>query len=175
MEEVFETYLTFTLGKENFALNVGHVEKILEYQPVTEVPKAPEFMLGVFNLRGEVIPLVDTRVKFGMSKTEINTSTCVLVMNITVDGELVKLGALVDSVKEVVKYRNSDVLQIPSVGKQTKTEFLDGVLKLNDTFVLLLNADKIFSVDDIVELKVEDLDLDESTVEVEEKVEEKLD
>lgn len=159
MEQVFETYLTFTLGKEHFALNVEHVEKILEYQPVTEVPKAPEFMLGVFNLRGEVIPLVDTRVKFGMSKTEINTSTCVLVLNVSIDGESVKLGALVDSVREVVKYSKAEVLPIPSVGKQTKSEFLDGVLKLNETFVLLLNADKIFSVDDILELKVDDLDL----------------
>jgi len=161
MEEVFETYLTFTLGKESFALNVDHVEKILEHQSVTEVPKAPEFMLGVFNLRGEVIPLIDTRVKFGMPKTEITSSTCVLVITVEIEGEEVKLGAMVDSVKEVVKYNNNELLAIPSVGKQTKAEFLNGVLKINDDFVLLLNADKIFSVDEIVELKAENFDLEE--------------
>lgn len=161
MEEVFKTYLTFSLGKENFALDVEHVEKILEYQPVTEVPKAPEYMLGVFNLRGEVIPLVDTRIKFGMTKTEISSATCVLVINIDIDGELVKLGAMVDSVKEVVKYNVNDLMSLPTVGKQSKTEFLNGVLRLDDQFVLLLNADKIFSVDEIVELKAENFELEE--------------
>ena len=160
MEEVFKTYLTFSLGKENFALDVEHVEKILEYQPVTEVPKAPEYMLGVFNLRGEVIPLVDTRIKFGMTKTEINSSTCVLVINIQSEGESIKLGAMVDAVKEVVKYNTNDLMTLPTVGKQSRTEFLNGVLKLNDQFILLLNADKIFSVDEIIELRAENFQLE---------------
>lgn len=160
MEELYQTYLTFSLDKENFALNVEHVEKILEYQEVTEVPKAPEYMMGVFNLRGEVIPLVDTRIKFGMEKAEITSSTCVLVINITSEGEEIKLGALVDNVNEVVKYDEADIMRLPSVGKQSKTEFLNGVLKINDEFVLLLNADKIFSVDEIVELRAENFDLE---------------
>lgn len=160
MEEVFETYLTFSLDKENFALNVDHVEKILEYQPVTEVPKAPEYMLGVFNLRGEVIPLVDTRIKFGMPKSNITSSTCVLVITINNDGETIKLGAVVDSVKEVIKYNLADVKKLPTVGKQNKTEFLNGILKVNDNFILLLNADKIFSVDEIIELRAENFDLE---------------
>ncbi len=159
MENVYQTYLTFTLGKENFALNVDHVEKILENQEVTEVPKAPEYMLGVFNLRGEVIPLIDTRVKFGMSKTEITSSTCVLVITITSENESIKLGAMVDSVKEVIQYNSSDIINLPTVGKQNKTEFLIGVLRINEQFVLLLNADKIFSVDEIVELRAENFDL----------------
>lgn len=160
MEEVFETYLTFTLGNEYFALDVEHVEKILEFQPVTEVPKAPEYMLGVFNLRGEVIPLVDTRIKFGMTKTEINTSTCILVITIHSEGEAIKLGALVDTVNEVVKYNTKELMNLPTVGKQNKTEFLNGVLKVNNRFVLLLNADKIFSVDEIIELRAENFELE---------------
>ncbi|MBN1769601.1 MAG: purine-binding chemotaxis protein CheW [Prolixibacteraceae bacterium] len=160
MEELYQTYLTFSLDKENFALNVEHVEKILEYQEVTEVPKAPEYMLGVFNLRGEVIPLIDTRVKFGMEKTKITSSTCVLVINITSDSETIKLGALVDNVKEVIKYETTDIMKLPTVGKQNKTEFLNGVMKINNEFVLLLNADKIFSVDEIVELRAANFDLE---------------
>ncbi|HKK82587.1 MAG TPA: chemotaxis protein CheW, partial [Prolixibacteraceae bacterium] len=139
MEELNQTYLTFSLDKENFALNVEHVEKILEHQEVTEVPKSPEYMMGVFNLRGEVIPLVDTRVKFGMEKAEITSLTCILVINITSEGEDIKLGALVDNVNEVVKYDDADIMKLPTVGKQSKTEFLNGVLKINDEFVLLLN------------------------------------
>lgn len=160
MEEFYQTYLTFTLGNEYFALDVEHVEKILEFQPVTEVPKAPEYMLGVFNLRGEVIPLVDTRIKFGMSKTEINASTCILVITIHSEGETIKLGALVDTVNEVIKYNSKELMNLPSIGKQNKTEFLNGVLKINDRFVLLLNADKIFSVDEIIELRAENFELE---------------
>jgi purine-binding chemotaxis protein CheW len=158
MEELFETYLTFSLGNESFAINVNHVEKILEFQPITEVPKAPEYMLGVFNMRGEVIPLVDTRLKFGMEKTTITGSTCILVITIDNDGEILKLGALVDSVNEVVKFYNSDLIPLPTVGKQNKAEFLNGVLKINERFVLLVNADKIFSVDEIIELRAENFD-----------------
>ncbi|NLU37579.1 MAG: purine-binding chemotaxis protein CheW [Bacteroidales bacterium] len=160
MEELFETYLTFSLGNENFAINVNHVEKILEFQPITEVPKAPDYMLGVFNMRGEVVPLVDTRVKFGMEKTEITSSTCILVITIDNSGEKLKLGALVDSVNEVIKYYNSDLIALPTVGKQNKAEFLNGVIKHNEKFILLVNADKIFSVDEIVELRAENFDLE---------------
>jgi purine-binding chemotaxis protein CheW len=161
MEELFETYLTFSLGKENFAINVDQVEKILEFQPVTEVPKSPEYMLGVFNMRGEVIPMVDTRIKFGMEKTVITNSTCILVITIDNDGEKIKLGALVDNVNEVVKYYKNEISALPTVGKQNKAEFLHGVMKYNDKFILLVNADKIFSVDEIIELKAENFDFKE--------------
>lgn len=161
MEEVYKTYLTFSLGNENFAINVDHVEKILEVQSVTEVPKSPEYMLGVFNLRGEVIPLVDTRIKFGMEKTVVSTSTCILVITIENENEKLKLGAMVDSVNEVIKYNNIDIIPLPTVGKQNKAEFLHGVIKVNEKFILLVNADKIFSVDEIIELRAENFDLEQ--------------
>lgn len=150
-----DTYLTFSLGKDHFALDVSHVEKILEKQPVTEVPKAPEYMLGVFNLRGEVIPLIDTRMKFGLESSKNINSSCILVINIDSEGEKIKLGVLVDNVNEVVKYENDQIMPLPTVGKQKNTEFIQGVMKIEDRFILLLNADKIFSVDEIVDLKFE--------------------
>jgi purine-binding chemotaxis protein CheW len=161
MEERVETYLTFSLGDESFAIDVVHVEKILEYQQVTKVPKAPAYMLGVFNLRGEVIPLIDTKMKFGMPPTQVSTSTCVLVLTINADDEIIKLGALVDSVKEVVKYEKQDIKPLPNIGKQNKSEFINGVLKVEDKFILLLNADKIFTMDEVVELKADNFDLTE--------------
>ena len=164
-EGKIESFLTFSLGNEAFAFNVDHVEKILEYQPVTEVPKAPEYMLGVINIRGEVVPLIDTKIKFGMAKTEINAGTCILVLHIEVDNEFIKLGALVDTVTEVVKYNSKDILALPKVGKKNKSEFINGVLKINEKFVFLLDCNKIFSVDEIIKLKTEDFKLQMSNAE----------
>lgn len=160
MEQRIDTYLTFSLGEEYFAIDVAHVEKILEYQQVTKVPKSPNYMLGVFNLRGEVIPLIDTKLKFGMEATVITNSTCVLVITVDIEGEQVKLGSLVDNVREVVKIEKEDIMPLPSVGKQNKAEFIQGVFRANETFFMLLNADKIFSVDEVIELKAENFDLD---------------
>lgn len=160
MEQRIDTYLTFSLGEENFAIDVIHVEKILEVQPVTKVPKSPDFMLGVFNLRGEVIPLIDTRLKFGMEATQVTNSTCVLVIIVDIDGEAVKLGAMVDNVREVVKIDKESILPLPSIGKQNKAEFIKGVFRNENSFYLLLNADKIFSVEEVIELKAENFDLE---------------
>ncbi len=160
MEQKIDTYLTFSLGEEFFAIDVVHVEKILEVQPVTKVPKSPDFMLGVFNLRGEVIPLIDTRLKFGMEATQITNATCVLVIIVDIEGESVKLGAMVDNVKEVVKIEKEQILPLPSIGKQNKAEFIKGVFRSENTFYLLLNADKIFSVEEVIDLKAENFDLE---------------
>jgi purine-binding chemotaxis protein CheW len=160
MEQQIDTYLTFSLGTENFAIDVSHVEKILEFQPVTKVPKAPDFMLGVFNLRGEVIPLIDTRLKFGMDAITITNATCVLVITVEIDGEPIKLGALVDNVKEVIKIEKENIMPLPSVGKQNKAEFIKGVFRNESTFFLLFNADKIFSVEEVTEIKAENFDLE---------------
>ena len=154
------SFLSFKLGDEEFAAHVGKVLNILEMTKITEVPRAPEYMKGVINLRGTVLPVIDTRIKFGMEKTVITTSTCILVITINNDGETLKLGAMVDSVNEVVKYDNADIISLPTVGKQNKAEFLHGVLKLAEKFVLLVNADKIFSVDEIIELRADNFELE---------------
>ncbi|MDP4225873.1 MAG: chemotaxis protein CheW [Bacteroidota bacterium] len=153
IENKISSYLSFKLGDEYFAANVSKVLSILEMTKITKVPKSPDYMRGVINLRGTVLPLIDTRVKFGMTPTEFTVNTCILVLDIDMDGESVHIGALVDSVHEVVEIEESRILPPPSIGSKYKSEFINGIAKIGDDFVMILNMDLIFSADEIVDLK----------------------
>ncbi len=152
-QQKINSYLTFRLGDELFAANVSKVLNILEMTKVTKVPKAPPYLKGVINLRGAVLPLVDTRIKFEMSETEFTPNTCILVLDININGESVHVGALVDSVQEVVELDDADILPPPSIGTRYKPEFIEGVAKLGDEFAMILNMDLIFSTDELSILK----------------------
>ena len=102
-------YLTFKLGDEVFALDIAKVREVLDFTSVTKVPRTPEFMRGVINLRGSVVPVVDLRLKFGMSKTENGVNTCVIITEVTVDGDTTILGALSDSVQEVLDLEQGSI------------------------------------------------------------------
>ena len=95
-------YLTFTLGEEDFALEIARVREVLDYTDITKVPRMPEFLRGVINLRGNVVPVVDLRLKLGMSAIERSVDTCIVIVDIMIDGEMIQMGALADSVKEVI-------------------------------------------------------------------------
>jgi purine-binding chemotaxis protein CheW len=147
------SYLSFKLGEEVFAANVGKVLNILELTKITKVPKAPDYMKGVINLRGSVLPLVDTRIKFGMEPTEFTTNTCILVLDIDFDGESVHVGALVDAVQEVLEINENEVEPPPSIGSKYKSEFIEGVAKNGEDFIMLLDMDLIFTNDELKVLK----------------------
>ena len=147
------SYLSFKLGDEVFATNVSKVLNILEMTKITKVPKAPDYMKGVINLRGSVLPLVDTRIKFGMEPTEFTTNTCILVLDIDFDGESVHVGALVDAVQEVLEINNNEVEPPPSIGSKYKSEFIEGVAKSDEDFIMLLDMDLIFTNDELRVLK----------------------
>jgi len=147
------SYLSFNLGEEEFAAHVGKVLNILEMTKITVVPKAPEYMKGVINLRGTVLPVVDTRIKFGMSPTEYTTNTCIVVMEIEMEGDIVQVGALVDSVQAVLEIDDTQIQPPPSIGSKYKSEFIYGMAKLDERFIMLLDMEKVFSSDEIVSLK----------------------
>ena len=147
-----KSYLTFKLGNESFAANVAKVLNILEMMKVTKVPKAPVFMKGVINLRGTVLPLIDTRIKFDMGETQITQNTCILVLDIVQENEKLQVGALVDAVLEVLEIEDEDILPPPSIGSKYKTEFIKGIAKSNEEFIMILDMDMIFSSDEIVKL-----------------------
>jgi purine-binding chemotaxis protein CheW len=148
------SYLTFKLGEEIFAANVSKVLNILELTEITKVPQAPEYMKGVINLRGEVLPLVDVKVKFGMEPTEFTTNTCILVLDLEHNGEKFHLGTLVDSVQEVLEISDDQLKAPPAIGTRYKSEFIEGVHEYNDEkFIMILNMDLIFSSDEIISLK----------------------
>lgn len=148
-----KSFLTFRIGEETFAANVSHVLNILEMLKITKVPKAPEYMRGVINLRGSVLPVLDTRLKFGMPKGEITKNTCILVMELKNNNETVTIGAIVDSVQEVLEIEEEDIQAPPSIGTKFKNEYLLGMVKSDDKFVMIIDVEKIFNSEDIVNLQ----------------------
>lgn len=147
------SYLSFNLGDEEFATHVGKVLNILEMTDITEVPRAPDYMKGVINLRGTVLPVIDTRIKFGMLPTVYTPNTCIVVMEVEMDGDTVQVGALVDSVQAVLELDDAQIQPPPSIGSKYKSEFIYGMAKNNEKFIMLLNMEKVFSSDEIVSLK----------------------
>ena len=142
-------YLTFKLDEEVFALDVGKVREILDYTNITKVPKTPDFMLGVINLRGSVVPVVDMRLKFGMTSQNRTVDTCIVVAEITIDNEITVLGALVDSVQEVFELEPSQVEPAPRIGTKLNTDFILGMGKRDEQFVIILDIDRIFSTEEL--------------------------
>ena len=153
-ELLINSFLSFKLGEETFASNVGKVLNILEMMKITKVPKAPNYMKGVVNLRGIVLPVIDARLKFGMTPIELTTNTCILVLDVKVDEEEVKVGAIVDSVEEVLELNEEDIQPPPNIGSKYKSDFIYGMAKSGEEFIMLLDMDKIFSTDEIIDLKV---------------------
>jgi purine-binding chemotaxis protein CheW len=151
MAEELQTtqYLTFNLSDEVFAVDVGRVREILEITNITKVPQTPEFMRGVINLRGSVVPVIDMRLKFGMSETERTVNTCIVVVEVDMDGENIVLGALADSVQEVIEMEPSQIEAAPHIGTHLNTDFIKGMGKHNERFVMILDIDKIFSGDEL--------------------------
>ena len=144
-------YLTFKLGDEVFALAIDKVREVLDFTTLTRVPKMPEFMRGVINLRGNVVPVADLRLKFGMTQTEKTTDTCVIIAEVAADGETVVLGALADSVQEVLELEQHSIEPPPKIGTRLRTEFIKGMGRQNERFIIILDFDKIFSAEKLLE------------------------
>ena len=142
-------YLSFKLEDELFALDISKVREVIEFTTVTKVPQTPDFMRGVINLRGGVVPVVDLKQKFGMEKTEKTINTCVIITEVNIDDESVVLGAMADAVDEVFDLSSENIEAAPKIGTQLNTEFLLGMGKKDDDFILLLDIDKVFSLDEL--------------------------
>jgi purine-binding chemotaxis protein CheW len=142
-------YLTFKLADEIFAVDIGKVREVLDFTTVTKVPRTPEFMRGVINLRGSVVPVVDMRLKFGMTATEKTVNTCIIIVEIALDGDTAILGALADSVQEVMDLEPEQIEPAPKIGTQLNTEFIRGMGKHGDQFIMILDIDKVFSSEEL--------------------------
>ena len=142
-------FLTFSLDGEVFALEIDRVREVMDFTAVTRVPCTPDYMRGVINLRGLVVPVVDLRLKLGMSRTEKSVNTCIIITEVTVDGETQVIGAMADSVQEVLDLEPAQIEPPPRIGTHLNTEFLKGMGKHNDQFVIILDMDRSFSVEDL--------------------------
>jgi purine-binding chemotaxis protein CheW len=153
------SYLSFKLGDEVFAVHVNEVLNILEMTKITAIPKAPKYMKGVINLRGMVLPIIDARLKFNMEEIEYTTNTCIIVMDLESNGEIVHVGFIVDQVLEVLELEEDQIGPPPSLGTNYKAEFITGMATINDEFIMLLNMEKIFSLNELSLLKTENTEV----------------
>ena len=149
-------HLTFKLDEEVFAIDISKIREVLEYTTVTRVPQTPDFMCGVINLRGGVVPVVDLRLKFGMSEAEKTVNTCIVIVEVTLGEDSTVLGALVDSVQEVFELEADQIEPAPKIGTRLNTDFIQGMGKRDDQFIIILDIDRVFSADDLA--TVQDID-----------------
>ncbi len=143
-------YLTFKLAEETFALDVAKVREILEQTNITKVPQTPDFMRGVINLRGSVVPVIDMRLKFGMSATEQTVNTCIIVVEVQLEDEVIILGALADSVQEVIEMEPNQIEAAPHIGTSLNTDFIKGMGKHDGRFIMILDIDKVFTSEELL-------------------------
>jgi purine-binding chemotaxis protein CheW len=148
-----DQYLTFTLGDELFAAEISKVREVLDYPTITKVPRMPDYLLGVTNLRDNVVPIIDMRCKFGMLLTEKTVDTCVVIVETELDGDPVTIGCLADSVKEVLDLPQEQIEPSPKMGLGLNTEFLKGMGKQGDKFILILDMDKVLSFGELQAIK----------------------
>lgn len=139
-----ETYLCFKLNNELFGANVKNVINILEMTKTTKVPQSPAYFSGLINLRGNSLPVVDLRIIFGMSDLKFTNETCILVLQVKIGNDEVTLGAIVDSVNEVLDVNEDLIDSAPSIGSNYRSEFITGVWKISERFIMLLDLNKVF-------------------------------
>ncbi|MCP4754944.1 MAG: chemotaxis protein CheW [Proteobacteria bacterium] len=154
-KELLETnqFLAFKLDEEVFAFDISKVREVLEFDTVTKVPQTPEMMKGVINLRGSVVPVIDMRTKFGMGETEKTVNTVIIIIEIDLDEESTMIGALVDSVNEVMDLDTDHIEPPPKIGAKLNTEFIRGMGKQGDQFIIILDIEKIFSSEELAEVQ----------------------
>lgn len=149
-------YLTFKLDNEIYAMDITTVREVLDIIQITKVPRMPDFMCGVINLRGMVVPVVDLRLKFGLKEAEFSRETCIVIIEVVLDGEQTILGILVDSVLEVISLEPEQIDPPPRIGTRLKTEFIRGMGKKDTEFIIILETAKVFSAEELAIVRAAD-------------------
>jgi len=157
-------YLTFKLEDEVYATDIAQVREVLEYSRVTKVPRTPDYMRGVINLRGRVVPVLDLKLRFGMSRTEQTVNTCIIIVEVNMEGDKMIIGALADSVQEVIEMDPSVIEPPPKIGTKLNTDFIRGMGKRDEQFVIILDIDKVFSSENLDAVKATVTDPEMATV-----------
>ncbi len=147
-----QQYLTFTLGSEMFAVAILNVKEIIEYGTVTEIPMMPGFIRGVINLRGAVVPVIDLSCRFGGHTTQVARRTCIIIVEMAEGDVKQDIGVMVDAVSEVLEIAAADIEPPPAFGAKIRTDFISGMGKVNGKFVIILDVDRVLSVEEIAML-----------------------
>lgn len=144
-----QQYLTFMLGAETFAMNILNIKEIIEYGQLTEVPKMPHFIRGVINLRGAVVPVIDMAARFGRQSSTVTRKTCVVIIEVEYEDEQHVVGVMVDAVNEVLDISSDQIEPPPSFGANIRPDFIAGMGKVNDKFVIILSVNRVLSMDEL--------------------------
>ncbi len=147
-----QQYLTFLLRDECFGISIDTVREIIEYGQLTTVPLMPDFVKGVINLRGDIVPVIDLSIRLGRNALELKNRTCIIILEIPFEGQRVVIGAAVDSVNEVLEIGKEQVEPPPSFGARLKAQFIQGVVNVEQSFVVLLHGDKVLSIEELASL-----------------------
>jgi purine-binding chemotaxis protein CheW len=150
--EMTKQYLTFRIGHENYGLELSQTREIIEYSGITEVPLMPSFLRGVINLRGEVVPVIDLAVRLGRKPIEVQKRTCIIVVELNNNEQNHVLGLLADAVSEVIEMDEDNIEDAPSFGANIRAEFIQGIAKRDDEFVVLLEASNTLSIRELAHL-----------------------
>lgn len=152
MAEDYQKLLTFSLGAEGYGVSILKVKEIIGMMDITPVPRTPDFIKGVINLRGKIIPVMDLRMKFGMDQEEYNERTCIIVAEIVLKGVQKLLGVVVDMVSEVVTIYNDQIEPPPEYGTSAEHSSILGIGKIKDRVVIILDIDEVFQCEDVVNM-----------------------
>ena len=147
------SYLVFKIDNEEYAANAGKVQRILEMQSITSVPQAPSYMKGVINLMGRVLPVVDARIKLGIPEKAPDSNTCIIVLEIQKDNEMMETGLVVDNVQSVIEIQKNEIKDPPSIGMNVDSDFIMGMVQQDEKFIMLLDVDRVLSTGEIFNLK----------------------
>jgi purine-binding chemotaxis protein CheW len=142
-------FLSFRIGKETFAVSVKKALEVLEKQYITQVPNVPSYVEGVINFRGHIIPVIDTRLKFNLPKREENEKYVVIVFDLLIENKKMLIGAMADSVQDVIAFDESNILDVPEMGFNYNTEFILGMIKNETSFTMILDIDRVFSAEEV--------------------------
>lgn len=150
--DILNQYLTFTIDKENYAINVANIREVLEFQGVSRVPRMPDFMRGIINLRGKVVPVIDLKIKFGLGETLKGLNTSVIVTELLFENDQIIMGLLTDSVSEVIELEEDEIEDTPYIGTKIEAAYIRGLGKKNGKFIIILDIEKVLISSKIQEL-----------------------
>lgn len=151
-QDSIEQYLTFMLSKEIFSINILNIKEIIEYSQLTEVPKMPSFIKGVINLRGAVVPVIDLGARLGKSPSVISRRTCIVIIEVMNEDEQHVIGVMVDAVNAVLEIDHTQIEPAPSFGTNINSDFIQGMAKHENKFIIILNVNEVLSVQEMTNL-----------------------
>ena len=147
-----QQYLTFSVSGEVFAIPIAAIKEIIEYRPPTDVPMMPSYIRGVINLRGRVVPVIDLVVRFGRAKGGVSKRTCIVILEISHEGQQQDISIVVDAVNAVVDIADADIEPPPKFGARLRADFISGMGKVGQQFVIILNVDRVLSIEELAML-----------------------